>query len=170
MGEGLKMSERLIKQDAIRTAVFGISIMSGIASSVYLAEYIERDYSPERVQEIDEEIQDIDKTVAGLLGEDECHVGIYNYLRDSNSFPTHTQNIKTELSRGCESPLDENTSRLVGSYVTDLEAFHTEKVSHVNDLRYVSVEERLAFGIVGFGVIGVALNGLGKVLHRSRRN
>jgi hypothetical protein len=155
VGDRFKMTERLIRQDVLSTAVFGISILSGVVSSIYLAEHVERDYSPERVEEIDEEIQKIDETVVELLREDECHVSIYNYLRDSNSFPAHAQKIETELS---------------SSYTTDLQDLQAERYTQINDLRYVSVDERIVFGIAGFGIVSMALNGLGKVLHRSQRN
>lgn len=134
-----------------RMATVGM-LAGGIVSATLLANYADRGYSPERVEVIDEQIHEFDEK-SHLALEDNCQDAVYDYLRSSNSMPANPNEVKKALTKTCDTKIDDDAARLVGSYVADIGTLQLERNTHDKDLRFVSFPERAVYGLLGANLI-----------------
>lgn len=158
----------------------GAAILSPLAVGAFLgatamADSTTRDFSEERVAEIETGIAYMDGKARAVIGEENpCQTAIYNYLRDENDFPSVYEEIQETLTASCEEepyPSDE-TIRLLGSYVTDLDILN-QGLRKQRDAQHVSIVDRLIFAVgvgSGGGIISMGLMAIDdKVQARKRQ-
>lgn len=140
-----------------------VAIWSPLAIGPYLgatalAEFSDRGYSPEQVQELTVDIAEIDAEIRADIGEEnQCQLTIYNFLRASDEFPTERNAIRSALKRVCEEPkhYSDDTYRLIESHMQDMADIYDARASEM-EKSSVDFEERLRYGFLGLAAGAVA--------------
>lgn len=159
--------------EKVKLSVAALPLLIGPAlGSTAFAEGADQGYSAKTEHEIEANIDEVDTTVHEILGEDNCSVTIYDYLRHDGAFPRKRSEISDALTAICPEPKDkvgfENSTRLIESYMKDISDLEGDK-SHQADLKHVTSRERWAYGLGGFTVGAFATNAMIALIKRPKK-